>query len=78
VIPDANSEFQIPNSKLLCMKFVHLYLIGYFTLLAGAALALWNAGVLARVDATWLAISIIIAVGLGIVLAVTAVRPTRV
>jgi hypothetical protein len=26
----------------------------------------------------WLAISIIIAVGLGIVLAVTAVRPTRV
>ena len=60
------------------MKFVHLYLIGYFTLLAGAALALWNAGVLARVDAMWLAISIIIAVGPGIVLAVTAVRPTRV
>jgi len=34
--------------------------------------------VLARVDAMWLAISIIIAVGPGIVLAVTAVRPTRV
>ena len=46
------------------MRLVHLYLIGYFTLLAGAALALWNAGVLARVDAMWLAISIIIAVGL--------------
>ena len=60
------------------MKFVHLYLIGYFTLLAGAVLALWNAGVLARVDAMWLAISIIIAVGLGIILAVTTVKPTRV
>ena len=60
------------------MKFVHLYLIGYFTLLTGAVLALWNGGVLARVDAMWLAISIIIAVGFGIVLAVTAVRPTRV
>jgi hypothetical protein len=59
------------------MKFVHLYLIGYFILLIGAGLALWNAGVLARVDAMWLAISIVIAVGLGIVLAVTSVRPTR-
>ena len=60
------------------MRFVHLYLIGYFILLIGAGLALWNAGVLARVDAMWLAISIVIAVGLGIVLAVTSVRPTRV
>jgi hypothetical protein len=60
------------------MRLVHLYLIGYFILLIGAGLALWNAGVLARVDAKWLAISIIIAVGLGIALAVTSVRPTRV
>jgi hypothetical protein len=60
------------------MRFVHLYLIGYFILLIGAGYALWNAGVLVRVNAMWLAISIIIAVGLGIVLAVTTVRPTRV
>jgi hypothetical protein len=60
------------------MRLVHLYLLGYFILLIGAGLALWNAGVLARVDAMWLAISIVIAVGLGVVLAVTAVRPTRV
>jgi hypothetical protein len=59
------------------MRLVHLYLIGYFILLIGAGLALWNAGVLARVDAMWLAISIVIAVGLGIVLAVTSVRRTR-
>jgi hypothetical protein len=60
------------------MRFVHLYLIGYFILLIGAGLALWKAGVLARVDAVWLAIGIVIAVGLGIVLAVTSVKPTRI
>ena len=60
------------------MRFVHLYLIGYFILLIGAGLALWRAGVLARIDNTWLAIAIIIAVGLGIVLAATSVRPTTI
>lgn len=33
------------------MKFVHLYLIGYFILAFGAGLALWQAGVLARISA---------------------------
>jgi len=58
------------------MRFIHLYLIGYFVLVAGAVLALWQAGVLARVSATWLAIGMIIIVGLGIMLAVTAGKPT--
>ena len=31
------------------MRFIHLYLIGYFVLVVGAGLALWQAGVLARV-----------------------------
>jgi hypothetical protein len=60
------------------MRFVHLYLIGYFILLIGAGLALWRAGVLARIDNAWLAIALIIAVGLGIVLAATSVRPTTI
>jgi len=58
------------------MRFIHLYLIGYFVLVAGAVLALWQAGVLARVSATWLAIGMVIIVGLGIMLAVTAGKPT--
>jgi hypothetical protein len=58
------------------MRFIHLYLIGYFVLVAGAVLALWQAGVLARVSGTWLAIGMIIIVGLGIMLAVTAGKPT--
>ena len=58
------------------MRFIHLYLIGYFILILGAGLALWQAGVLARLDAIWIVIGLIIAVGLGIMLAVTAGRPT--
>ena len=60
------------------MRFIHLYLLGYFVLLIGAALALWKAGVLVRIPGIWLLISVIIAVGLGIVLAVSSVRPTTI
>ena len=57
------------------MRFIHVYLIGFFVLLAGAGLALWQAGVLARIPPIWLLISSVIAVGLGILLAATSVRP---
>ena len=57
------------------MRFIHFYLIGYFTLLAGAGLALWQAGVLARVSGIWLAVSALVVVGLGVLLAVSAGRP---
>ena len=58
------------------MKFIHLYLIGYFVLVVGAVLALWHAGVLARISAAWIAIGIVIALGVGIMLAVTSGKPT--
>jgi hypothetical protein len=57
------------------MRFIHLYLIGYFVLVVGAGLALWQAGILARVSGAWLAIGALIAIGLGIMLAVTAGKP---
>jgi hypothetical protein len=57
------------------MRFIHLYLIGYFVLVVGAVMALWKAGVLARVSGTWIGIGVLIAVGLGIMLAVTAGKP---
>jgi hypothetical protein len=60
------------------MRFIHLYLVGYFVLLVGAGLALWQAGVLQRIPGIWLLISAVIAIGLGIVLAVSSVRPTTV
>jgi len=57
------------------VRFIHLYLIGYFLLVVGAGLALWQAGVLARIGGIWIAIGMIIALGLGIMLAVTAGKP---
>jgi len=57
------------------MRFIHLYLVGYFVLVIGAGLALWQAGVVQRVSPVWLGISALIVIGLGIILAVTSVRP---
>jgi hypothetical protein len=58
------------------MRFIHAYLIGYFVLIIGAALALWKSGVLAQVSATWVAIGMLIVFGLGIMLAVAMGKPT--
>jgi hypothetical protein len=60
------------------MRFIHLYLIGYFILVFGAALALWKIGAFQRIPAIWLLISAIVVVGLGILLAVTSVRPSTI
>jgi hypothetical protein len=57
------------------MKFMRLYLIGYFILLFGAVLALWQSGILREISGIWLAIGLVIAVGLGIVLAVSSTTP---
>jgi uncharacterized protein YjeT (DUF2065 family) len=65
---------QVPT--LAHMRFIHLYLIGYFVLVLGAVLALWKAGVLAHVSGTWIAIGMVIVLGLGIMLAVTSGKPT--
>jgi hypothetical protein len=60
------------------MRFIHLYLLGYFLLVIGAGLALWQAGILARISPTWLVISAIIVIGLGILLAATSTRTTTI
>lgn len=57
------------------MRFVHIYLIGYFILIFGALAALWYGGVLRQISATWVLIGLMIAVGLGIMLAVSAGKP---
>ena len=58
------------------MRFIHLFLIGYFILLVGVVLALWQTGVLSRVAPVWIGIGAIVAVGLGIMLAVSSGKPT--
>jgi hypothetical protein len=60
------------------MRFIHLYLIGYFVLIVGALLALWQAGAFRHVGAMWIVIGLIIAVGLGIMLAVSSSHATTI
>ena len=54
---------------------MRLYLIGYFVPLFGAVLALWQSGILRQISGIWLAIGLVIAIGLGIVLAVSSTTP---
>jgi len=57
------------------MRYVHLYLIGYFILVLGALAALWYGGVLQQLSVAWIVIGLVIAAGLGIMLAVSAGKP---
>jgi hypothetical protein len=57
------------------MKFINAYLIGYFVLLCGAVAALAYGGALKHVSAMWVVIGLVIAVGLGIMLSVSAGKP---
>ena len=57
------------------MRFINMYLVGYFILLAGALAALWYGGVLRHVSPVWIVIGLVIAVGLGIMLSVSSGKP---
>lgn len=57
------------------MRFVNVYLVGYFLLVIGAVAALWYGGVLRQISPMWIVIGLIIAVGLGIMLSVSAGKP---
>jgi hypothetical protein len=57
------------------MRYVQIYLIGYFLLVLGALAALWYGGVLQQISATWIVIGVAIAAGLGIMLAVASGKP---
>ena len=58
------------------MRFIHLFLAGYFVLVLGIGLALWQTGVLGRVAPIWIGIGVLLAVGIGIMLSVASGKPT--
>jgi hypothetical protein len=58
------------------VRFIHLFLVGYFVLILGVGLALWQTGMLNRVAPIWIGIGALVAVGLGIMLSVSAGKPT--
>jgi hypothetical protein len=59
------------------MRFIHFYLIVYFLLILGAGLALWQAGAFSHLSIASLGLAAVIAIGLGVLLALESTRPTR-
>ena len=53
------------------MKWVNVYFLGYVILMGGVIAALAKMGVLHRIGTGWTAIGIVIAIGLGIMFAVS-------
>jgi hypothetical protein len=56
----------------LLMKWTGMYLVGYVILIGGVLGALWKAGILADIGTTWTVIGVVIAIGIGIMLAVSS------
>jgi len=54
------------------MKWTAIYLLGYVILIGGLLAALWKLGVLAGIGTTWTFIGVVIAIGIGIMLAVSS------
>jgi len=54
------------------MKWTGMYLLGYAVLICGLLAALWKLGVLAAIGTTWTLIGVVIAIGVGIMVAVSS------
>jgi hypothetical protein len=72
-LPAGSRQLEAGGSKT--MRFVNIYLIGYFLLVMGALAALWYGGVLRQISPVWIIIGLVIAFGLGIMLSVSAGKP---
>ena len=54
------------------MKWTGIFLVGYVILIGGVLAALWKLGILADIGTTWTLIGAVIAIGIGIMLAVSS------
>ena len=53
------------------MKWAAMYLVGFVVLIGGVLAALWKLGILDSIGTTWTVIGVVIAIGLGIMIAVS-------
>ncbi|MFC3110707.1 hypothetical protein ACFQAT_06575 [Undibacterium arcticum] len=53
------------------MKWAGMYLVGFLVLICGLLAALWKLGILTSIGTTWTVIGVVIAIGIGIMLAVS-------
>ena len=54
------------------MRFVHIYLLGYFALIAGALYTLYRSNVLQRLPPAWIGGAVVGAIALGVLLHVVS------
>ena len=54
------------------MKWTGMYLLGFVVLVGGILAALWKLGVLEKMGAVWTLIGVVIAIGVGIMIAVSS------
>ena len=64
------------RASMRTMRFVHLFLVGYFVVILGIGLGVWQAGVFNRVSPIWIGVGVLVAIGVGIMLAVASGKPT--
>jgi len=65
-----------PRASIPTMRFIHLFLAGYFVVIVAIGLGLWQTGVFNRVSPIWIGIGALAAIGAGIMLAVASGKPT--
>ena len=53
------------------MKWALMYFVGFAILIGGVLAALWKLGILDSIGTTWTVIGVVIAIGLGIMIAVS-------
>ena len=53
------------------MKWAGMYLVGFIVLIGGLLAALWKLGILESIGTTWTVIGVVIAIGFGVMIAVS-------
>jgi hypothetical protein len=53
------------------VKWAVMYFVGFVILVGGVLAALWKLGILDSIGTTWTVIGVVIAIGLGIMIAVS-------
>ena len=60
------------------MRFIHLFLVGYFVLVLGVSIGLWQSGVLKGIAPIWLGVGALVAIGVGIMMSVASGKPAAI
>jgi hypothetical protein len=70
VVRDNSTATEPLLQNIGIMKWTGIYLLGFVVMLGGIIAALWKTGFLERIGTTWTIIGVVIALGIGIMIAV--------